>query len=68
MNGSTSTTWGSTRYVGSGGGPPFSRIAASAVIITTSTSDYISAWCYHDAGNDRLWQGGESSFSGFRLS
>ena len=45
-----------------------STLNINAKGLTTSTSDYISAWCYHDAGNDRLWQGGESSFSGFRLS
>ena len=65
VNGSNAYMYGQTRQSGNGAG--FNQFVASAIILLTSSSDYISAWVYHDAGGGRVLQGGDVSFFGYRL-
>lgn len=64
VNGSSSPEYGHIRDAGGGQKNSFHT---SAVIKLTSTSDYISVWCYQDAGNNRVFQGDHNNFNGYRL-
>ena len=67
INGDTSAVaYSQTRYAGSGA--PFTDFHATAVIKLANNSDYISTWCYQDAGGSRYLKQNLSWFYGFRLA
>ena len=68
VNGSSSSPQlGQTRD-GGASSVAFTAYHTSAVVKTTSTSDYMSVFVYHDAGGDRSIQSLLAWYSGFRLA